>query len=53
MQAQTQQTQLKSLDEASGEILNNNGNLEIQQQSRHLTCHLRYVCFNKPYLFLN
>lgn len=38
-----QQNHLKPLDEASGEILNNNGNLEMQQSTRHLSCNLRYL----------
>lgn len=41
-QAQAQQQNHSSpLAEASGEILNNTGNLELQQATRHLTCNLR------------
>lgn len=36
-----QQNHSKPLDDTSGEILNNTGNLEIQQANRHLTCNFR------------
>lgn len=47
-QAQLQQTSnAKALEECSGEILNNTGNLEIQQASRHLACNLRNMQLKK------
>ncbi|XP_037029300.1 signal transducer and activator of transcription 5A-like isoform X2 [Bradysia coprophila] len=42
-----QQNHLKPLDEASGEILNNTGNLEMQQSTRHLSCNLRNMQLKK------
>ncbi|XP_055323870.1 signal transducer and activator of transcription 5B-like isoform X1 [Sitodiplosis mosellana] len=47
-QAQAQQQNHSSpLAEASGEILNNTGNLELQQATRHLTCNLRNMQLKK------
>lgn len=47
-QAQVQQQNHSSpLVETSGEILNNNGNLELQPASRHLTCNLRNMQLKK------
>lgn len=44
VQAQAQQKNHTSpLQDASGEILNHTGNLELQQSTRHLTCNLRFV----------
>lgn len=42
-----QSSNTKALEEASGEILNNTGNLEMQQSSRHLTCNLRNMQLKK------
>lgn len=44
---QQQNNNTKALDETSGEILNNEGNLEIQQSSRHLSCNLRNMQLKK------
>lgn len=38
---------MKALEEASGEILNHSGNLEIQPATRHLTCQLRNMQLKK------
>lgn len=47
-QAQAQQQNHSTpLTEASGEILNNTGNLELQQATRHLTCNLRNMQLKK------
>lgn len=47
-QAQAQQQNHSSpLAEASGEILNSTGNLELQQATRHLTCNLRNMQLKK------
>lgn len=47
-QAQAQQQNHSSpLSESSGEILNNTGNLELQQATRHLTCNLRNMQLKK------
>lgn len=48
VQAQAQQQNHSTpLTEASGEILNNTGNLELQQATRHLTCNLRNMQLKK------
>lgn len=47
-QAQAQQQNHSTpLAEASGEILNNTGNLELQQATKHLTCNLRNMQLKK------
>lgn len=47
-QAQAQQVNHSSpLTDQSGEILNNTGNLELNQATRHLTCNLRNMQLKK------